>query len=254
MFLFKKIVAPFLFPLPLCLLLLVTGLALLWLTRRQRAGKLLVTAGVALLTALSYGFVSERLVVSLERRHAPADVRAVASRQYRWVVVLGAGTSADAELPAATRLSEASLARLVEGVRLHRALPGSRLVVSGGPVFGSGSDAEAMRDLAVELGVEPSSIVTEAESPDTESQAVNLRPVVGEEEFLLVTSASHMPRSLALFEKAGTKPAPAPAHFTAQRGGLSPSSFFPGSGGLRRAETAFHEYLGLAWAKLRGRI
>lgn len=255
MFFLKKLIAPLLFPLPLCMLLLLSGLALLWLTRRQRAGKLLVTAAAALLALLSYGFISGWMVSSLERRHPPADVSAIAGRQYRWVVVLGGGTSSDARLPPAARLSEASLARLVEGVRLHRVLPGSRLVVSGGRVFGSGSDAEAMRDLAVELGVEPASIVADAVSPDTESQAANLRALVGgEEEFLLVTSASHMPRSLALFEKAGTRPVPAPAHFTAQSDGLSPSDFFPASGALRKSETTFYEYLGLAWAKLRGRI
>jgi uncharacterized SAM-binding protein YcdF (DUF218 family) len=254
MFLLKKLIAPLLFPLPLCLMLLIVGLVLLWFTRRQRAGKLLVTAGVVLLTILSYGAVSGRLVATLERRHLPVEASALATRPVRWVVVLGGGTSSDAELPPSTRLSEGSLARIVEGVRLHRRLQGSRLVVSGGRVFGSGSDAEAMRDLAIELGVDPSAIITDAESLDTESQAANLRALVGGEEFLLVTSASHMRRSLALFEKVGTRPVPAPAHFTAQRDGLSPSDFYPGSGGLKNSETAFYEYLGLAWAKLRGRI
>ena len=44
MFLFKKIIPLFFFPVPLCLELLLAGLALLWFTRRQRAGKILVSA------------------------------------------------------------------------------------------------------------------------------------------------------------------------------------------------------------------
>ena len=161
----------------------------------------------------------------------------------------------DEGLPLEARLSEGSLARLVEGVRLQRQLPGARLLLSGGSVFGSEPDAETMRALAVGLGVEPASLVLDAASPDTETQAGVVRAQVGTEEFLLVTSASHMRRSLALLRKAGTNPIPAPTHFLAQQGrGLSPSDFFPGSGGLRRAEAVVYEHLGLAWAKLTGKV
>jgi uncharacterized SAM-binding protein YcdF (DUF218 family) len=258
MFLFKKIVAPFLMPVPFCVLLLLVGLFLLWFTRRQRAGKLFVTAGTLLLTLLGYGFASDGLLWRLERSHAPvaaAEAAAAATgRPMRWVVVLGGSSSADAGLPPAERLSEASLARLVEGVRLQRQLPGGRLLLSGGSVFGSDPDAETMRALALELGVEPAAIVLDSVSPDTESQAQAIHTQLGVEEFFLVTSASHMPRALALFRKAGTNPLPAPTHFLAQGSrGLSPADFFPSSGGLRKSETFVYEYLGLAWAKMRGK-
>lgn len=255
MFLFKKLLAPFLMPVPVCLALLVAGLLLLWLTRRQRAGKYLVTAGTLLLVLLGYGLVSNRLLTPLERQYPPvADARAAAGR-VRWVVVLGGGSHSDRGLPEGARLTEASLARLVEGVRLQRQLPESRLLLSGGSVFGSQPDADTMRALALDLGVEPSTLVLDAASPDTETQAEVVRAQVGTEEFFLVTSASHMRRSVALFRKAGTNPIPAPTHFLTQESrGLSPGDFFPGSGGLRRAETVAYEYLGLAWAKLRGKV
>ncbi|MET0647949.1 MAG: ElyC/SanA/YdcF family protein [Pyrinomonadaceae bacterium] len=255
MFLFKKLVAPFLMPVPFCLALVLLGLALLWFTRRQKAGRRLATAGAVVLLLLGYGFVSSRLLSSLERRHAPVvDVSAAAGR-VRWVVVLGGGSSSDEGLPAVMRLSEGSLARLVEGVRLQRQLPGGRLLLSGGSVFGSDPDSETMRALAVELGVDPTSLDLDAVSPDTETQAEVVRARLGAEEFFLVTSASHMPRALALFRKAGTNPLPAPTHFLTQKDrGLAPSEFFPSSGGLRRAEAAIYEYLGLAWAKARGKV
>jgi uncharacterized SAM-binding protein YcdF (DUF218 family) len=255
MFLFKKLIAPLLMPVPFCLALLFAGLALVWFTRRQRAGRWLAAAGAGALLLLGYGSVSSRLLATLERRHAPvADVSAAAGR-VRWVVVLGGGSSADADLPAVLRLSEGSLARLVEGIRLQRQLPGGRLLLSGGSVFGSDPDAETMRALAVELGVDPAALDLDRVSPDTETQAEVVRARLGAEEFFLVTSASHMPRSLALFRKAGTNPIPAPAHFLTQKDrGVAPSDFFPSSAGLRRAEAAAYEYLGLAWAKVRGRV
>jgi uncharacterized SAM-binding protein YcdF (DUF218 family) len=112
-----------------------------------------------------------------------------------------------------------------------------------------------MRSLAVGLGVDPAALDLDNVSPDTETQAEVVRARLGAEEFFLVTSASHMPRALALFRKARTNPLPAPTHFLTQRNrGLAPSDFFPSSGGLRRVETVAYEYLGLAWAKIRGKI
>ena len=255
MFLFKKLVAPFLMPVPFCLALLVAGLLLLWFTKRQRAGKYLATTGALLLVLFSYSFASGRLLYSLERQYAPVVDAGGAAGRVRWVVVLGGGSSSDRGLPEGTRLTEASLARLVEGVRLQRQLPGSRLLLSGGSVFGSDPDAETMRSVAVGLGVEPASLVLDSVSLDTETQAEVVRAQLGSEEFFLVTSASHMHRSVALFRKAGTNPIPAPTHFLAQQSRrVTPADLFPSSGGLRRAETVAYEYLGLAWAKIRGRV
>jgi len=78
---------------------------------------------------------------------------------------------------------------------------------------------------------------------------------VGNEKFILVTSASHMPRSMALFEKLDMQPIPAPTDYgVRKRQGVSPGMFFPSADNLRKAEKAFHEYLGLAWGKIRGQI
>jgi len=173
----------------------------------------------------------------------------------KWVVVLGGGTSSDASVPPSARLSEATLARLVEGARLHRQLPGSRLVLSGAGIFGSGSDAESMSALAVALGVAREDIVVDAESPDTQTQARNIRKIVKREPCVLVTSAAHMRRAMALFRKVGLDPIPAPTHYLARANtGLSPADFYPSIGGLITAQIAAYEYFGIAWAALGGKI
>ena len=90
-------------------------------------------------------------------------------------------------------------------------------------------------------------------SRDTKDEARLMQKIVGRDRFVLVTSAAHMPRSMALFAKRGMRPVPAPTEYLAAES-RGPARFFPSADGLERAERAFHEYLGLAWAKLRGQI
>jgi uncharacterized SAM-binding protein YcdF (DUF218 family) len=254
MFLLKKLLAPLLLPLPLTALLLAAGLLLLWFTRRQKAGKVMVTAASALLILLSYDVVSDRLLRPVERYYPPVAAPAAVGPPVAWVVVLGGGSYAEDAVPITSRLSGQSLYRLVEGIRLHRQLPGSRLILSGGSAFGSTPDAESMPELARQLGVEPQSMVLEAESRDTEDEVRLLKPVVGDARFYLVTSASHMPRAVALFTAAGMKPIPAPTNYRVLGNReLAPTDFYPSSAGLMKAEIAIYEGLGLLWAKLRGK-
>jgi len=255
MFLFKKIVGPLLFPVSICLEILLLGLALLWFTKRQRAGKILVSIGTVLLLALSYSGVSDRLLRPLEYRYPPLLGTGEGLKDVNWVVVLGAGHHSDPGLPVTSQLSEGAITRLAEGIRIHRLLPESKLLLSGSGVFDPVSNARLMAELAVSLGVDREKIVLEEESRDTEEEARLVRRLVGEDRFVLVTSASHMPRSMAIFRAAGTRPVPAPTgHRVKERqGGIRPAMFFPSAGDLKKAETAVYEYLGILWAGLRGK-
>ena len=252
----KKIVAPLLFPLSLCLEILLVGIFFLWFTRRQKTGKIVVSMGVVILIALSYGTASETFLRSLEYKYPPmTDVSAVLDIE--WVVVLGGGNSPDAHLPITGQLSHASLVRLVEGIRIHRNLPQSKLILSGGGAFNTVTEAKTMADVAIALGMNDEEIILESESRDTKDQARLIRKIVGNHRFILVTSASHMPRSMALFEKRGMRPIPAPiGHRIKERQNITitPAMFFPSAGKIENVERVFYEYLGLAWARLRGQI
>ena len=251
MFLFKKLLSNAIMPLSLCVLLLLIGLVLLWFTHRQKTGKVLVTAGSVLLLAVSYGWGFAPALKALEHEYPPV----MAAADAKWIAVLGGGTFSDAGIPLHARLSEASLGRLVEGIRLYRQLPGATLLVSGGRVYGSGSDAESMREMAVSLGVNPADIRVDEESPDTETQALIIRQMVGDDKVFLVTSASHMPRAVGLFRLAGVNVVPAPTHYVVQdNAGFSPAELFPDSDSVLVAQRVAYEYLGIVWAKLRGII
>lgn len=261
MFMLKKIAASFLYPVSLGLEILILGLFFLWATRSQRWGKLLVTLGTLFLLLLSLPFIASQLLTPLEGRYPallhPETVswRPTSQTSPKWIVVLGGGQVSDPRLPANSQINEAALARVVEGVRLYKALPGSKLLLSGGKVFDSVPEARLMARIATFLGVNPQDISLESGSRDTAQEAQNIAKMIGKEKFILVTSAAHMPRAVALFKKRGLEPIPAPADFLARVGQRpSPDEFFPESASLQEARVAMHEYLGLAWAWLRGEI
>ena len=268
MFLLKKIVAPFFSPLSLCLEILLLGLFFLWFTSRQKTGKIVVSVGVLLLTVFSYGAISNTLLRPLEYKYAPL-LSLEDMHHVKWVVVLGGGHTSDPQLPITSQLSDASTARLIEGIRLHNMLPESKIILSGGGSFGPQitqitqilkmgdpvPNAKIMADVALSIGINKEDLVLESVSKDTKDEAMLIQKIVGKDRFVLVTSASHMPRSVALFKKYGMHPIPAPTdYFVKKRQRVSPGIFFPSANNLCKAERAFHEYLGIAWAKLRGQI
>jgi len=250
----KKIVGPLLFPVSLCLELLIIGVIILWFSRKQRLGKLLVSFGTILLLILGFNVTSNAILEPLEKKYAPI-LKPVAISDVKWIVVLGGGHISDPRVPITSQIGGSTLVRLVEGIRLQKLIPGSKLVLSGGRVFDPVPNAKLMADLALLLGVNKENIIIEDASKDTKDQAILIKGILGNDKFVLVTSASHMPRSMALFRKQGMNPIPAPTeHLVKKRQKVSPGMFFPSANNLRKTERAFYEYLGLVWAKLRGQV
>lgn len=252
MFLFKKMIGPIFMPVSVCMGFLLIGLLLIWFGKRPKAGKIIVTIGLVLLIGFSYGGLPAALITQLEYRYPPFQI-VNHEDDIKWVVVLGGGLTADPRLPANSQLNGATLARVVEGIRIHRLLPDSKMVLSGGSPFGIKSNAEGMADTALMLGVDHNDIVLESISKDTKDEAVLVKEIVQEDRFILVTSANHMPRSMALFQKLMMEPIPAPAEYFVKEGegGVSWGMLFPSGGNLVNAEKAIYEYMGLAWAWIR---
>jgi len=254
MFLFKKIVSPLLLPLPIILVILVTGIFLLYFTRRQKTGKFFISAGVVLLALFSYGGISDLCLRPLEYKYPPLAEPGQFS-DVKWVVVLGGGHISDPELPVTSQISDSAMMRLIEGIRIHKLLPESKLVLSGSGVFDPVPESETMANIARLLGVEENSMVLESLSMDTKDQARLISKIVKNERFILVTSASHMPRSMALFQKLGMRPIPASTDYMVKESqGISFGIFFPSTTSLQKMERVFHEYLGLGWGWIRGQI
>jgi uncharacterized SAM-binding protein YcdF (DUF218 family) len=113
-----------------------------------------------------------------------------------------------------------------------------------------------MARIATGLGVNPDDIVQENTSRDTKDEARIVRSMIHETPFVLVTSAYHMPRSMALFKAQGMHPIPAPTghHILSDERHLSPYWFFPSTYNIMEAEIVLHEVLGIISAGIMAQL
>jgi len=97
------------------------------------------------------------------------------------------------------------MARFAEGVNLYKQGFGRYLVFSGAAFDNGTSNADVMRDLAVQRGVPQSAILEEPLGEDTWGNAVYTREVLeahGLQSAILVTSPYHLRRAQVTFDAA----------------------------------------------------
>lgn len=248
-FVLKKTVSVFCYPLGLALLLLVAG-QIFFLRQRRLSARACVAAGTILLLVVSFPITSYLLVSRLEAQAGPyADPAKLKKAGIRYIVVLGAALVTD-ELSPADRW-DLAIFRVLEGVRLCKGIPGSRLVLSGGGVPGKSSQPDAMAVLPMSMGVPRSNLILETRSWDTADEARIFSELVGKEPFALVTSALHMRRALSLFRSRGSHPIPCPCEFHGRDMPSFRSWFLPSAVALRETHAVTHEYLGMLWQDFR---
>jgi uncharacterized SAM-binding protein YcdF (DUF218 family) len=251
-FALSKAVTIALLPGNLVVILALAGLGFACFRRTRVWGVRTGLAAGALLIAGAVLPIGPLMLRTLERRFAPLDACYMdGGQQVAGIVLLGGGVSSSAiEGRVFDNLNEAA-DRLWLAARLAQIYPGAPLIISGGQAFDTGverPEADAMRDLLVELGVPASQLVLERQSRTTaENAALSASRVTGGD-WLLVTSAFHMPRAIGTFRKAGLSVIAAPTDWrVSDANGLEP---FDAVANLATLNLAAKEYLGLLgyWA------
>ena len=87
LFTLKKIVGGLMLPLPLLLLVIGAGIALVWFSRWQKTGKVFISVGWLLLLLLSIQPVADRLLKPIEESYPTWH----GSERVQYIVVLGGG-------------------------------------------------------------------------------------------------------------------------------------------------------------------
>lgn len=244
----KTIILLCLSPLLMSLGLMALGTLCLWSNRRPALGRVLTGAGLLLLIWAAYGHFGRGYLTRLESQYSPlnpASLPPTTAARARFVVILGAGQVSDPRLPVTSQIGDRSLYRLVEGIRIHRHLPGSKLVLVGGPGTDNHPNAEVMAAVAIELGLRQDDLIVMRHPRDTIEEARCVKKLVDNTPFVLVTSAAHMPRAMQLFQREGLHPIPAPTNYACPiTPNRNPAHYFPTPGGLGCTEHALYEMLG----------
>ena len=253
MFILKKLAGAALMPFPLAMTCIAIGSLAAFTVFWRNVGRILVLLGMILILLTSNSGIANYILARLEHDPAIETARETApqKQQAHIIVVLGGGHIPDPQLATESRLSGPSLARVICAVKLYRSLGRAKLILSGGSLFDAHAEAETMAELARELGVPQADMLLDTASNDTADQALAMRSLVGKVPFYLVTSAAHMPRSLALFNNQQLFPIPVPTDYAGRTlEDHSPAWWLPTISAMAKHERTFHEIFGLWWLRL----
>ena len=247
MFLLKKIVSAFLLPIPIGLFLLLIAFIYLMFNSYKKA-KIFSFLAFLWFALLSFQPVSDAILKPLENAYPSL----IETPKVQYVLVLGSGHKSDDELSITSQIKMVGINRLVEGIRHYKNLENAKLIVSGYGGYDENTHASMQEKLAISLGVKKEDIIRLDTPKDTKDEAIEVKKIVENEQIILVTSASHMKRSISLFQKEGLDVIASPTNHMAY-GADSLSSYFAARN-IKNCEIAIHEYLGLIYSSLRGEI
>ena len=255
MFVFLSKFLPLLiYPLGLaCLLLLVSLINRIPQSWRKR----LVILSLVLLWLGGNRWVAFSLTYRLERQIVapnelpPADV----------VVVLGGGTESFDAPRSGVEVNGAG-DRVIHAVRLYRQGIAPYILLSGGNIdwlsARKTTPAFEMKELMVFMGVPQGALILQDQSQNTSEDVLFSSRILNErrlERVILVTSAQHMPRSVALFRSQGIEVIPSPTDYSitdAEWRSLWQANFpaqlinlLPNAGYLSMTTSSLKEYLGM---------
>jgi uncharacterized SAM-binding protein YcdF (DUF218 family) len=251
----SKILFFFAQPSSVVVILIAAGLLLVhW---RPVAGRRLALAGLALLLIIGLSPLGNALLLPLEDRFA-SHVPPIPTEPIAGILILGGFEDAVVtEKRGGLEVNE-SAERLVEGVRLARALPNAKVVFTGGSgmLFNKTVAGPAVRQFLIDAGIDPARIVIESQSRDTYENATLTKALLkpaDTDRWLLVTSAYHMPRAVGAFRAAGFRVTPYPVDFRTRGRQDLKGPFGSVAEGMKRTDMAMREWIGLVGYWLGGR-
>lgn len=244
---------------PFPLLLLIAGIVIvdLWRRRRESRWRLgVLTFAYLALTLCCIPAAVHLALQSLEAPYPPLQRRPTDAGA---IVVLSGGIANADAVRLHPELTEDTLYRCVGAAELYHAGPPCPVIVTGGTLDPKSFPPVApfMREMLIKLGVRPDDIISEDQARTTFENARETKRLLDElgvHKSVLVTEAYHMRRSVATFRKQGIDVVPGACHHRATVFHWRLDRFVPDPGAAHVGMLALHEWLGLAWYRLRGRL
>jgi uncharacterized SAM-binding protein YcdF (DUF218 family) len=235
------------------LILALIGLALMW--RGRRWGRWPLAAGLGFFVMVIVTPIGGLMLIPLEERFARPTTPPT---RIDGVIVLGGAVDQNLTEARGIPALNGAAERMTEAVVLARRHPGARIVFTGGQgslIHGGLSEADVARALWTAMGLDQARVTYESESRNTHQNAVLTRALINPnpgETWLLVTSASHMPRSVGVFRQVGFPVVPWPVNY---RTGRTLAALYdaPFPERIQQFEGALREWVGLTAYWLMGR-
>jgi uncharacterized SAM-binding protein YcdF (DUF218 family) len=261
MFLFlSKLIPLFFYPMGAACILLTVSLGLWWINSKWTPA----TIGAALIILFLSGnvWVSHWLAQSLEWQYIVKTELPTTDA----IVVLGGATRSHAYPRPDVDFTDAG-DRVWYGANLYHAGKAPKIIVSGGSITWQGSgdpEADNLIKLLVKMGVPAADIIREPNSFNTRDNGVYVQKILKAQNFnsiLLVTSAMHMPRSMAIFKRLGINAIAAPTDYRISQLEVDQPnrqtesvilSFIPNEDAFAMTTQAIREYIGIFVYRLRG--
>jgi uncharacterized SAM-binding protein YcdF (DUF218 family) len=245
MFWVMKFIQEMFFPLPLFFGFSLLALVL-FLRKKEIIARVTLVAAFVFLLFFSYDVGQNYLIRPLEGAipiYNPKDFPNV-----KTVVVLGGGKNPNSDRPVTAILSQTSLVRLVEGVRVFNLTDANNLILTGADVLSDISIAAAMKECAVDLGIDESRIITIDRARNTREEAKYTAEFVRGDSVFLVSSATHLKRAKKNFEREGILVVPIATDFILHNyEKLTIWHFFPSPTRITNSGKAIREHLGLLY-------
>ena len=220
MFVFLSKFLPLLvYPVGLVGFLIIAGLLIR--DRKRLRNGLLITA-ILILWIGGNHWVSFWLARSLESQYLPLKNIPTADA----IVVLG-GATEPAQFPRSTVELNSAGDRVIYSAELYKQGKAPNILLSGGSISwldnrSTSTPAAEMASILEMMGISDNAIWLQTASQNTHEDAVyslELLKQKGAKRILLVTSAMHMPRAMALFKNHGIEVIPAPTDYTVTQAG-----------------------------------
>ncbi|MCP4184776.1 MAG: YdcF family protein [Hyphomicrobiales bacterium] len=244
---------------PLNLMALLLGLA----GSLDHLGKATIAKNLFFLVGLffvlcGYTQISDFALSILERQHKQPVLTSI-EKQPLGIIILGGTTSRNKQVKKNWYHLNSSAERITEAVILSKKYPTALLVFTGGSghlVGREGEEALAFRTLFEQMGAIDNEVLLETEAKNTWQNAINTIAMVKDRNisnWLLVTSAFHMSRSIGSFKKAGMEVIAWPTDYRAE------TLKFPwittnSTEQFSKMNILFHELLGILAYKLTDRL
>lgn len=245
-FVLSKLAWAILSPLMVLNLLLVLGTVFLLFGYRKVALRFLFPALLFSLSLIIFP-LGDWLIYPLEARISQPEQL---PENIDGIIVLGGGedikTSISWQQPQVGQASD----RYFGAALLAKQYPDSPIIFTGGNNllrFDAGTTpAELSHELLTMVGVEEKRLIIESQSRNTYENFQRLKTVIPKRngQYLLVTSAYHMPRSVGIAEKQGISVVPYPVDYRSQTG-ESRQMDFALFEQFEKLEPAWREWVGL---------